>query len=84
MRHAFLIISHNNWKQIGQFISAVDNLNCDFFIHVNKKAVLEKDTVETVKQSVQKSKVFFTERIPIVLGGGRNLQGFNYSSRAGI
>ena len=47
MRHAFLIISHNNWKQIGKFISAVDNLACDFFVHVNKKAVLEKATVET-------------------------------------
>ena len=69
MRHAFLIISHGNWKQIGKFISAVDNLNCDFFIHVNKKVALEQDTVENVKQSTQKSKVFFTERIPIVLGG---------------
>lgn len=68
MKHAFLIIAHNNWNQIRQFISAVDNLNCDFFIHVNKKIALEKHTIEDVQQGAQKSKVFFTDRVPIVWG----------------
>ena len=69
MKHAFLIIAHNNWKQISEFIAAVDTFKCDFFIHVNRNVPIDIDTIKFVEQSAQKSKVYFTKRVPIIWGG---------------
>lgn len=68
MKHAFLIIAHNNWNQLCQLIKAVDSEKCDFFIHVNSKIDFKKDTADKVKMSAQKSKVIFSERVPITWG----------------
>ena len=37
MRHAFLIIAHNNWWQLEQLIKLLDSPNHDMYIHIDKK-----------------------------------------------
>lgn len=68
MKHAFLIIAHNNWNQLCRFIKVIDSEKCDFFIHVNSKFNLQKETIDAVMLSAEKSKITFSERIPITWG----------------
>ena len=44
MKHAFLIIAHNNWDQLKRMIEAMDSDLCDFYIHVNSKVDMPKNT----------------------------------------
>ena len=37
MKHAFLIIAHNNWDYLKQVIETLDSDLCDFYIHVNTR-----------------------------------------------
>lgn len=38
MRHAFLIIAHNNFNQLKKLIELLDDKDFDIFIHIDKKA----------------------------------------------
>ncbi|MGN1157721.1 MAG: beta-1,6-N-acetylglucosaminyltransferase [Agathobacter sp.] len=38
MRHAFLIIAHNNWWQLKRLIHLLDAENHDIYIHIDKKS----------------------------------------------
>ena len=37
-KHAYLIMAHNNWKQLKQLISFLDCVDVDIYLHVDKKA----------------------------------------------
>ena len=66
MRHAFLIIAHNNWDQLKRIIETMDSDLCDFYIHVNSKVDMPKNI--DFSESTRRSKVFFTPRVPIIWG----------------
>lgn len=68
MKHAFIIIAHNNWNQLEQFIKTIDSDFCDFYIHVNSKVELSQQIINRLSNSTIKSEVFFTERVPIIWG----------------
>lgn len=38
MRHAFLIIAHNNWWQLKQLIMLLDDGSHDIFVHIDRKS----------------------------------------------
>ena len=38
MRHAFLIIAHNNWEQLKKLIECLDSDNHDIYVHIDKKS----------------------------------------------
>ncbi|WP_051545077.1 beta-1,6-N-acetylglucosaminyltransferase [Butyrivibrio sp. MC2021] len=38
MRHAFLIIAHNNWWQLKQLIKLLDSESHDLYIHIDKRS----------------------------------------------
>lgn len=38
MRHAFLIIAHNNWWQLKKLIECLDYDNHDIYVHIDKKS----------------------------------------------
>lgn len=38
MKHAFLIIAHNNWWQLKKLIECLDSNNHDIYVHVDKKS----------------------------------------------
>lgn len=66
MKHAFLVIAHNNWDYLKQVIETLDSDLCDFYIHVNTKVSFPSNI--DFSESVRKSKVYFTPRIPIIWG----------------
>ena len=72
MRHAFLIIAHNNWWQLKQLIQLLDAENHDIYIHIDKKSesFLEKEFLNlTVK-----SKVYFFKEYEVFWGGFSQVQ----------
>lgn len=38
MKHAFLIIAHNNWRQLKQLIKCLDSDNHDIYVHIDRKS----------------------------------------------
>lgn len=72
MRHAFLIIAHNNWWQLRQLIQLLDAKNHDIYIHIDKKSksFLEKDFLNLTA----KSKVYFFQEYEVFWGGFSQVQ----------
>ena len=60
MRHAFLIIAHNNWRQLKKLIQLLDCENHDIFVHIDKRAKgFDKSFFDDAVQSSDLS--FFSE-----------------------
>lgn len=38
MKHAFLIIAHNNWRQLNNLVKLLDHKDNDIYIHIDKKS----------------------------------------------
>ncbi len=38
MRHAFLIIAHANWRQLGDLVSLLDDPQHDIYLHIDRRA----------------------------------------------
>lgn len=53
MRHAFLIIAHNNWNQLKSLIQLLDAEDHDIYIHIDKKSkdFSEKAFLNTTRKS---------------------------------
>ena len=67
LRHAYLIIAHNNFEILRNQMILLDSENADFFIHMDSKT---KDfDFEVFSRVPQKSKVIFTERTDVQWGG---------------
>ena len=67
LRHAYLIIAHNNFEILRKQMLLLDSENADFYIHMDSKT---KDfDFEAFSRVPQKSKVFFTERTDVQWGG---------------
>lgn len=67
LRHAYLIIAHNNFEILQKQLSLLDSENADFYIHIDKKA--KEFNPDAFSAVPSKSKVFFTERTDIQWGG---------------
>lgn len=72
MRHAFLIIAHNNWWQLKQLIQILDAENHDIYVHIDKKSTtfFEKDFLNLTS----KSKVCFFQEYEVFWGGFSQVQ----------
>lgn len=65
MRHAFLILVHNEPELFSILISLLDHPDCDFYIHVDKKADINKFNCVKPKYS----NIYFTKkRVSIIWG----------------
>lgn len=66
-KHAYLILCHNHFRQLNALLGLLDDERNDIFIHMDKKsgAYPEAD----LRKAVQKSGLFFTERIRANWGG---------------
>ena len=63
MKHAFLIMAHNNFLVLKSFLRQLDSENNDIYLHIDKKvADFPKDDL---CNCVNKSKLIFVERISI-------------------
>lgn len=63
MRHAWLIIAHNEFDILQRLVSALDASECSFFIHIDKKV----KTIPTINAK-QGEVVYLTNRIDVRWG----------------
>ena len=72
MRHAFLIIAHNNWWQLKQLIQLLDAENHDIYIHIDKKSISFSE--KGFLNLTFKSKVYFFQEYEVFWGGFPQVQ----------
>jgi hypothetical protein len=66
MKHAFLVMTHNNFEILHKTLQLLDSIDNDFFIHVDKKAV--GFNYEKILEELKESNVYFIERTNITWG----------------
>ena len=72
MRHAFLIIAHNNWWQLKQLVQLLDSENHDIYIHVDKKS---KDFNEKEFRAINyNSNLYYFQEYEVYWGGFSQVQ----------
>jgi hypothetical protein len=72
MKHAFLIIAHNNWWQLKQLIKALDYESNDIYVHIDKKS---RDFNEYEFKGITKySTVSFYQQFDVYWGGYSQVQ----------
>ena len=67
MKHAYLIITHNQFDLLKLLIKSLDHPQNYFFIHIDKK--VKNFNVEDFKSITQHSNVTFTDRVSVQWGG---------------
>ena len=72
MRHAFLIIAHNNWWQLKQLIQLLDAENHDIYVHIDKKS--KSFSEEDFLNLTAKSRVYFFQEYEVFWGGFSQVQ----------
>ena len=66
MKHAYLILAHNNYYCLEKLLRLIDDARNDIYIHVDSKS---KDfRAERIKKTVKKSSLYFTRRINVGWG----------------
>lgn len=63
MRHAYLIMAHNDFEILEKSILLIDDDYNDIYIHIDKK--VKKFNFEYFKKLPQKSKIYFVKRIDV-------------------
>ena len=67
MRHAFLIIAHNNWWQLRTLIRLLDEKDHDLYIHIDKKS---RDFVRSDFEGIaEQSRLCFYQEYKVYWGG---------------
>lgn len=66
MKHAFLIIAHNNFEILKRLLGILDHKNSAFFIHIDKKVAIDK---KDLLSFVKCSQIVFIKSKKIVWGG---------------
>jgi hypothetical protein len=66
MKHAYLIIAHNQIDQLKRLICALDYSENDLFIHIDKKSRM---TPDDFSQMITTCGLFFIPRIKVTWGG---------------
>ena len=66
-KHAYMIIAHNQFEILLTTLRLLDHENNHFFIHIDKKS-LQNFPILKLKESVQKSKIFFCKSISVNWG----------------
>ena len=69
MKHACLIMIHNNYEQVWHLLSLLDSDDNDIYVHVDAKSKFEEDDKKYLISSVKKAKIHFVQRISVGWGG---------------
>ena len=68
MKHAFLIMAHDNWKILARLIKKLDHIDNDIYLHIDAKATIA-DAQKEIKDTCRFSKIYYVERIDASWGG---------------
>ena len=66
-KHAYLVTAHSNWEQLKLLLGALDHINNDIFLHIDRKAFSPSD--EEINSWVTKSKMFIYHKYRVAWGG---------------
>lgn len=69
MKHAWLIIAHNEFGILQLLVSSLDSVNCDFYIHIDRKV----KQLPEIKAEFSKI-IFITERLDVRWGSFSQIQ----------
>lgn len=72
MKHAYLIIAHNQFELLKTLVRMLDNKNNDIYIHVDKRAVDFNE--QNIKSCVENSSVEFIKRIAVRWAGAEMME----------
>ncbi|HFU4011461.1 core-2/I-branching enzyme [Streptococcus suis] len=68
-KHAYLILAHSNFKQLGFLIQLLDHERNDIFIHIDQKTVFDSKDEEQLRKYVRLSSIYFVPRVGVYWGG---------------
>ena len=68
MKHAFLIMAHDNWKILARLIKKLDHIDNDIYLHIDEKAIIE-DAKKELQDICRFSKIYYVEKIDASWGG---------------
>lgn len=65
-KHAYLIIAHNNWRQVSLLLSTLDDERNDIYLHIDKKC--KNVPIDSLRESVKKSTLHVYKKFKIYWG----------------
>ena len=68
-KHAYLIMAHGSYEQLGFLISLLDHEKNDIFLHIDKKSSFSKLDQQILQEKVKKSQLIFVPRVAVYWGG---------------
>ena len=72
MKHAYLIMAHNEFYILEKLIKLIDDERNDIYLHIDKK--VKGFDFEYFKNIPKKSKIFFTDRIDVKWGTNTQIE----------
>lgn len=67
LRHAYLIVAHNDWELLKILIELIDSSNHDIYIHIDKKS--KNVPVNEISGSAKESGIFIYQEYKVYWGG---------------
>lgn len=75
LKHAYLIMAHNEFDILEKLVTRLDYPNNDIFIHVDRKAKeFDCNHERKIIQLVKKGKIRFTKRLNVTWGGDSQIK----------
>ncbi len=68
-KHAYLIIAHGSYEQLGFLISLLDHEKNDIFLHIDKKSTFSDADKQRLMEKVECSQLIFVPRVSVYWGG---------------
>lgn len=68
-RHAYLILAHQNYKQLSILLELIDDSRNDIYIHIDKRSVFTRVDKARLYNSVKESSIYFSKRTSVSWGG---------------
>lgn len=65
-KHAYLIMAHNNWKQLNMLLSILDDERNDIYLHIDKKS--KNVPINKIKKIVKKSRIHIYSKYKMYWG----------------
>ena len=69
MKHAFLIMAHDNLPLLRRIVMRLDHPNSNVYVHIDKKTEIPNDFEEELKAAVRFASVMCVPRLQVTWGG---------------
>lgn len=70
MKHAYLIMAHNEWKLLNKLVNALDYPDNDIYLHIDKKSKFDKACIDIPKYS----RIYYVKRRNVNWGGDSQIK----------